>query len=950
MAPRNVSERAVGQRGRIALIAVVAIVAILLIGIRFVSGYWVDYLWFDSVGRTDVFWTELTSKLSLFFIFGVVFALLAVLNLVIADRLAPTTFAANTHPVVEQFHEFFGARLRSLRLGLALVFGVLFALPAIAQWQNWLQFRNSTPFGIDDAQFGNDVGFYVFRLPFIAFVMDWLFAAMVFVLVLVVFTHVLSGGIVLQPPRPKFRRATKAHVAVLLGVLAFLKAGDYWLLRYELTTANRGAVRGITYAVDNAQLPAVLLLALISVLTGLLYLSTLKTDKWRPAIVASALWAVVAIVGGVVYPAAVQSLIVKPNQRDREARYIDYNLEATRFALGIDSVEVRSVEFGSLDSGSVDDNLDALRDIRLVKPDLEMEDLFRNQQGDPGRTIVDLDPDRYDVDGITRQVIIGARELDLDQVGNKSWQGIHLINTHGCGLQVAVAGQMTSTGNPVYRDDVIDLSAPQLYFSPSLGGYAVVRTSVAEQGCEGSNEPYAGEAGVELSSVARRVAHALQLWDYNLLGSSAINSDSRILTVRDVEERARKVAPFLVFDGDPYPVAVDGRVQWVIDAYTTSDRFPYGEFGDVTQLDAGAGLARPFNYVRNSVKVTVDAYDGNVTLYAVDETDPILRVWESVFPDMFTIQSQMPDDLRDNLRYPEELFRVQTAAYSKYRLEATQFFDREGAWSVGLAPPNTRGAVTASATATGDPATAGASVSDFAVEAGAPRFEPYYAMFHAEGGPESQFALFRPFQPFSASNERKELSGYMLALRGPGDGNGRLVVYELAGTEEGPFTVGAQMFADPDVSADITVFNQQRSVVSFGDLQMVPVAGGVLWTIPMYVESEQTGVPQIRRVIAYHNGTVGYGDSLSEAVGEIFPGLTGELTDVVGDTGNDPDEPTEPPTPPATDATAAELLAEAEALFAEADEALRDSDLATYAAKVEAARDLVARALELLGD
>ena len=943
-----------GDRRRSVFVIVVAVIAALLVGGRLLSSFFVDYLWHQSVGRTDVFWTTLTSKVVLFAIFGATFAVLAILNLVIADRLAPTTFAANTHPLVEQFHEFFGERLRVLRIGLALVFGVLFALPASAQWQQWEMFRNSTSFGRTDPRFGNDVGFYVFKLPFATFVLDWLFAAVVFVLVLVVLTHVLSGGILLQPPRPKLRRATKSHVAVLLAVLAVLKAGDYWLLRYELTTANRGAVRGITYAVDNAQLPAVLLLALISLLSAVLFLTTLKTDRWRLPIIASALWAVVALVGGVIYPAGMQSLVVKPNQREKEAPYIAYNIEATRHALGIDDVEVRTVDYTTVDRTAITANVDALRDVRFVKPDVVMEDLFRNQRGEPGRTINDLDPDRYEVDGEVRQVIVGARELDLSQVGNKSWQGTHLINTHGCGLTAALAGQISETGNPVYRDDIVELSDPELYFSPSLSGYAVVNTSVTEQGCTDDDSAYTGEAGVQLSSFTRRLSFALDEWDYNLLGSSAITADSRLISVRDVEERAATVAPFLVLDADPYPVAVGGRVVWVIDAYTTSDRYPYAEFGDTSQLPLGAGLARPFNYVRNSVKVTVDAYDGAVTLYAVDDSDPVLAVWEKVFPDMFSPAEDMPPQLLTHLRYPEELFRVQTAAYSKYRLEADAFFDREGAWSVGLAPPNTRGAAD---TGTVGSAAAGAGgvvdavpVSEFAVEAEAPRFEPYYSMFHAMGESEAVFALYRPFQPFSASNQRKELSGYMLAVREPGDGNGRLVVYEVESTENGPFTVAAQMFADTDVSRDITAFNQQRSVVSFGDLQMLPVGGGVLWTIPMYVESEQTGVPQIQRVIAYYDGEVGYGASLTEAILELFPGFDAPIGDVAGDDGV-PVDPTDPEVPEEpVDSTATELLQQAESLFAEADEALADSDLALYAAKVEQARDLLEQALDLLAE
>ncbi|MFM8268373.1 MAG: UPF0182 family protein [Ilumatobacteraceae bacterium] len=937
-----------GDRGRIILIAVAAAVIALVVAARYLSSFYVDFLWHQSIDRTDIFWGALSSKAALFSIFGITFTVLAILNLIIADRLAPTTFSANTHPVVERFHEYFGQRLRIVRFAVAVVFGFLFALPAASQWQSWLLFRNSTSFGRADARFGNDVGFYIFRLPFVTFVVDWLFAALIFIILLVVMTHVLTGGIILQPPRPKVRRATKAHIAVLLAVLALVKAGDYWLARYELTTARRGVVRGITYAVDNAQLPAVLLLALISVLTAVLYLVTLRTDRWRPAIVASALWAIVAVVGGVIYPVAVQGLVVKPNQRDREASYIGYNIEATRHAIGIDEVEVRSVEFDDLGRSDLVGSAAALRDVRFVKPDTAMEQLFRNQVGQPGQNIVDLDPGRYEVDGKVRQVIVGARELDLRQVGNTSWQGIRLINTHGCGLSVAVAGQITRTGNPAYRNDVLDIERPELYYSPSLDGYAVVNTTVAEQGCGATTEAYSGESGILLDGPLRRLAVAIDAWEYNLIGSSAIVDESRLLSVRDVRDRVSKVAPFLALDADPYPVVVGGRILWVIDAYTLSDRYPNAEFADVTQLDLGAGLGRPFNYVRNSVKATVDAYDGSVVLYAVDGTDPILQVWSTVFPDMFTPATKMPAGLPEHLRYPEELFRVQTAAYSKYRLAADAFFDRQGAWSVGLAPANTRETVTTVPASAGTDGTTAAAVSDFALEADAPRFEPYYVMFHADGGDESNFALYRPFSPFSASNQRKELSGYMIAVREPGYGNGRLIVYEVGSLENGPYTVAAQMFADPDVSRDVTLFNQQRSVVSFGDLQMLPVSKGVLWTMPLYVESQQTGVPQIQRIIAYYDGEVGYGSSLTAAITELFPGFDADLDDVVDAGPSTPTDPTEPTEP--GDATAEELLQQAEDLFNEADQALQERDLATYAAKIEEARNLVREALDLIGD
>ena len=935
------------DRGRSLLIIAAVLLVGLLLSARFLADFYVDYLWHKSVDRTDVFWGVFGAKLTMFAMFAGTFIATAVVNLVIADRLAPSSFAANTHPLVERFHEFFGHRLRIVRFGIAVVVGLLFAAPAIGRWQDWLMFRNSKSFGVNDPHFGNDVGFYLFKLPFVTFVLDWLFIAVVFITLLVVATHVLSGGIVLQPPRPKVRRATKAHIAVLLAVLAVLKAGDYWVTRYELTTANRGAVRGVTYAVDNAQLPAVLLLALISLLTAVLFLSTLKTDKWRPAVMASALWAIVALVGGVIYPATIQSLVVNPNQRDKEAQYIAYNIDATREALGIADVTVQSIEFGTLTRTEVSENVAALTDVRKIKPDLNMVTRFRTDKGKSGQTINDLDPDRYLVDGVLRQVIVGASELDLGQVGNKSWQGTHLINTHGCGLVMSSASQVAADGNPAYRDDIVELNRPELYFSPGLSGYSIVNTSVVETPCQGADEAaYVGEQGVPLSSTLRRFAFALTELDYNLLGSSAITDDSQLLMLRNPRARVQELAPFLSFDGDPYPVAIDGRVLWVIDGYTTSNRYPYGQSADLSQLDADAGLGHSLNYVRNSVKAVVDAYDGSVKMYVNDESDPVLQVWRSVFPDLFTPRSEMPDELVSHLRYPEELFRLQTAAYAKYRLDASAFFDRDGAWSVALAAPDQppqggSGNVTVDTAGTSETAQQDAGTDSFATETSADRFIPYYAMFHADGTNESSFRIFRPYQPFSVKNERKEMVSYMTATS-----DGQLIAYEVTGAlPEGPFVVGANISTDSAFAPRVTELGLAGSRVVYGDLQMLPIADGLLWARPVYVESEKAGQPQVRLVVAYYNGEVGFGESLGEALGQLFPGLNVDLGDVEGVAAT----PTDPNAPP-DDATAADLLAQAGELFDEAEQALQAGDLGTYQDKIDAARELVQRALDLLND
>ncbi|MEO7370269.1 MAG: UPF0182 family protein, partial [Ilumatobacteraceae bacterium] len=724
--------RRFSDRGRIALIAVaVIVVGVLLFG-RFFAGFFTDYLWFDSVGRAGVFSTMLRSKLLLFFMFGGTFVALAILNLVISDRLAPSAFSANTHPVVERFHEFFGHRLRSLRIAVATVAGLLFAAPAVGHWQDWLMFRNSQRFGIADAQFHQDVAFYMFRLPFIAFVLDWLFAALVFITLLVIATHVLSGGIIIQPPRPKVRRATKAHVAVLLAALAVVKAGDYWLTRYELTTDSRGFVRGLLYSAAKAQLPAVVLLMLIALLVAGLFLSTLRTNSWRIPVVASALWAIIALVGGIIYPAAIQALVVNPNQRDKEAPYIVRNIEATRHALGIDNVAVKDVSFADITERALTDDVTPLKNVRLLKPEAMVGRFRTDQSQKAGLTINDVDPDRYELDGRVQQVSMAARELDLSAIANKSWQGQHLINTHGCGLVEAPSGQI-SDRRPVYKE--VKLDRPEMYYSDDISGYAIVDSGVNEEVCPNYADPgpYSGKGGIKLNSVFKRMAFALSYLDYNMIGSGAVNDGSRLVSIRRVEDRAKKLAPFLSYDNDPYPVALDGRVLWVIDAYTTSDRYPYAESGDRKQLNPGSGLDHPFNYVRNSIKVVVDAYDGTVDFYVIDEADPVAKVWESAFPGLFKSRAQMPKGLDAHLRYPEELFRVQTAAYSKYRLTPEAFFGRTGAWSVAQAPiarPRAGSLVT-----TTDSVDAGttAQQADLATESGTERFVPYYSMLRSPG-------------------------------------------------------------------------------------------------------------------------------------------------------------------------------------------------------------------------
>ena len=371
--------------GRGILIGLGALFLFVLIFGRAIARFYVDYLWHTALGRGDVFWGVIGAKATLFVGFFLVFVIISAFNLFIADRVAPTSFPANVHPYVERFHDVFGHRLRLVRYGAAVLFAMLLALPAIGQWQSWLLFRHAREFGIADQQFDVDVGFYVFQLPFLTFVLSWLFIALIVVLILTAAAHILNGGVVFVSPMPVVRQSTKAHIAVLLAVLAIVKAADYWLDRYEVTNSQRGIVQGATYAVVKAQLPAILLLILIALLTAGLYLSVVKTGSFRLPLIASALWLVVAIVGGIIYPAVVQSLVVNPNQESREQPFIERNVIATRQAIGLTDVEVRNVDFGTLTTADVESDLGPLENVRLLNP-TEMETRFRRRPGRGGRS------------------------------------------------------------------------------------------------------------------------------------------------------------------------------------------------------------------------------------------------------------------------------------------------------------------------------------------------------------------------------------------------------------------------------------------------------------------------------------------------------------------------------------------------------------------------------------
>jgi uncharacterized membrane protein (UPF0182 family) len=950
------------RRSRIVLAVVLFGVVLIFVSARSITSFYIDVLWYQSVNRTDVFWGILFSRLGLASTFTLVFALLLALNMWIADRLRPNTLPATPQErALVGFRSLSERRAWSLRLIVAAVLGFLVGSPAAAQWQDWALFRNSVSFGTKDPLFDQDVSFYVMRLPFIQFVIDWTFASLVLITLVTAGVHALNGGIRLQIQGRKVTPLAKVHLSVLFAVLSVVRAADYWYSRYDLTRSTRGVVQGATYTDVNAQLPATQLMILVSLAVAVLFLANFRQRGWRLPVLATVLWVVIAVTAGGVYPAIVQRFIVQPNVSTRELPFIERNITATKSAMGLGGVTRSELDVQPLTATNLNSDPAPLRNVRQLDP-FQMRDRFILDEGQTSFYAVrDLDVDRYEIDGRVQQVMVSARELNSAGIPNRTWVSRHLLYTHGCGVIAAPASRTTSDGRPVYVD--LGVTRPELYFGEGIDQYALVNTEQTEQPCTESPTEQPTTGGVQLSSTLRRVAYAVEYNEYNLFGSGLITSQSRIIHDRNVTERVARLAPFLRYDADPYPVVNDGRVLWVLDAYTISDRYPYAQEANIDQLTPGGGLNVSFNYVRNSVKAVVDAFSGDVKFYVVDPDDPIITAWGRAFPDLFSGEGEAPAGLVEHFRYPEDLFRVQTNVYGRYQFDdATLFFNRDAAWSVAQAPPTEPESVSGVVGGTGVAGVESIDVRDASVL----RFEPYYTMFHGgDGLGDPTFSMLRPFVPFSADNARKELRAFMVVSSDP-ESYGNIRVFELGDPlPEGPATVAAEFGSDPVIAQQITLLDQRGSRVIFGDLQVVPVQRGLMYVRPLFVRPDDPSAKQIfvRKFLVSYDNRVVMTDSLTEGVSRLIAGFTTDLGERVddgsappADTGTDSSGGTATTTTlPAQDTTnlpAGEVLARADALFDEANAALAESppDFATYQAKLAQARELLRRAIALVGD
>jgi len=873
------------------------VIAILFLAIpllTWLAQFATDYLWFVDLGQRDVFVITLTTEVAVGAVFGVVAFVLLYINMRVARKMAPRAVlhsVGDMPPQIEETIIRFRAKVSPL-IDKLILWGALAAgaIVGIAMSQYWDTVRlalAAVRFGEVDPQFGRDVGFYVFTLPALRLATDWLLAVLVATTAVTALVHVADGAIQPWARWKGFAPHVKAHLSVLLGLIVASKAFDYYLATFELNFSPRGQVTGASYTDVHAQLPALRILIVIALVSAFILLVNIRFQGWRLPLVALGVWIGASFLVGTVYPALVQQFRVSPNEVAAETPYIERNIKGTRRAYGLDEVETRQFPASDdLTAQDVVENRDTLENVRLWDPNIVTQSYRQLQIIRPYYDFVDVDIDRYEIDGRMRQVLVSARELDVSQLAEqaRTWVNQHLVYTHGYGLVMSPVSSADTRGLPDFLiQDIppvaeidVDFERPAIYFGEATHDYVVVNTGQPEfdypVGDENAETIYDGEAGVKVGNLGRRIAFALRFGAAQILFSDYIDADSRVLFDRQIQTRVEKLAPWLWLDDDPYPVLSNGRIVWVIDAYTWSDMYPYSEpyFG--------------LSYIRNSVKVTVDAYDGTTTLYAFDESDPVLQAWREVFPDLITDGDEIPDEIREHFRYPEGLFSIQAQAYKNYHMTNPQvFYNKEDSWEL----PGER------------------------TEEGV--MQPFYVLMRLPGDVTENFQMIIPFTP----RNRDNMIGWMSAKSNPAD-YGKRVVYQFPKQKVilGPEQVSARINQDETISPQLTLWSQRGSQVILGNMLVIPLRESIVYIQPLYLQAEETAIPQLTRVL------VVYADKI-----EMAPDLEAALLGVFGE--QPPEETT------ATPGGQAASAARAQELYGQAVEAQREGDWAEYGRLIE---------------
>jgi len=839
-------------RPRVALLTTIA-ASIVFIGIPFatwLAGVYVDWRWFSDLGQGAVFTTRIVSQLAV----GAVFALLTFIILFtsmrFARRMAPRVIPVNfPEGMPEQLETVLlavrgkmGPIIDYAILGGALVLALLNGLGMSANWETFRISLASVPFGYNDPQFGRDVGFFVFQLPALNLIADWLTGVLMLTIVLSFAVHVLDGAIQPWARLKGFAPHVKAHLSVLMALLVATFGFKYWISIWELNFSKIGQIIGAGYTDIHARIPAYQILIAVSLATAVALLLNIRYKGWRLPLISIGVWVAASILLGAVWPALMQQFIVAPNEASAEAPYIERNITMTRKAFGLENVKGQKFPAAeTLTAADVVKDRETLKNVRLWDPSIVAQSYSQLQSIRPYYEFPDVDVDRYTIDGRRQQVLVSAREMNSALLPDQAqtWVNRHLVYTHGFGLVMSSVSESDSRGMPKFIiGDVpprtttdLETKQPRLYYGEDTKDYVIVDTGIKEfdfpLGDRNAEYQYKGSGGVPVGGFVSRVAWALHLGSSQVLFSEYVKPESRVLLRRDLTSRLEALAPWLQYENDPYPVLVDGRITWVIDAYTSSENFPYSE-----------GLPdSPTNYLRNSVKVTVDAFDGTTKFYAFDSEDPVLKAWSSVFPTLMVPGDKIPTEIRDHFRYPEGLFTAQAEIYRTYHMtDPRVFYNKEDQWEI----PGTRQGNT---------------------------MHPFFVLMRLPGKTQEQFYIMQPYTP----RNRDNMIGWVAASSDP-ENYGERTVYQFPKERVvlGPEQVSAQINQDALISPQLSLWSQRGSRAIFGNMLVVPIKDSIVYIQPLYLQAEQTAIPELTRVIVVYADKVEMERTLEAALLKVF--------------------------------------------------------------------------------
>jgi len=902
---------------------------LVVLGVLFtaLSGFYADWLWFKSVDFTSTWSTILGTKIFLFVVTGLFTASVVLANVWIAYKRRPLYVPlAVEADNLERYRSQVEPIRRGLFIGGFLASFYFAGTSGSTLWSSWLLFRNSTEFGVKDPQFNMDISFFAFRLPFWQTLIGWGISTLVLATIASLVVHYLYGGIRLQVQQDRTTLAARVQLSVLLGGIVLLKAVAYWFDRYALALKESKIITGLTFTDVNAVLPAKAILTGIALVCALLFFANIVRRSWVLPAAGTALLVISSVLIAGLYPAAIQNFQVKPSESSKEAPFIQRNIESTRAAYDLEDVTVTDYQATlSASSGQLANDAATIANIRLMDPNVLSPTFRQLQQIRPYYSFPEsLDVDRYTVNGVKRDVVVAVRELNIEGNPSRNWINDHLVYTHGFGFVAAYGNERDADGKPSFTvgdlppTGTLGKFEPRVYFGENVPDYSIIGGVKTDEPVEfdypddaspngQKNYTYTGTGGVPVGSFLNKVVFALKYQEQRILLSNLINKDSKILFERNPRDRVAKVAPWLTLDGDPYPALVNGKILWIVDGYTTSAGYPYSRQTSLSNATADAlttnstSIAaqrnKTVNYIRNSVKATVDAYNGTVTLYEWDQKDPVLKTWSKAFPGAITPKSEISKDLLDHIRYPEDLFRVQRDILSSYHVKtASAFYGGQDFWRVPR-----------------DPSTFGANAS---------AQPPYYLTLQLPGAKTPSFSLTTPFVPRGG---RENLSAFAVVNSDPGPDYGKISVLQLPRNTNiaGPSQVASNFEAKPEVANSLSLLRRGGSDVVLGNLLTLPVGGGLLYVQPVYVRAtaNASAYPLLQKVLVSFGDQIGFDDTLKGALDQVFGGNSGTSaggTTTTGSTGT------------TTNSSVANALASAKKAYADGLAALARGDFAEY--------------------